>query len=280
MTTAPLNIAPRRPPPPSPHTTDPRGLTRASPPLPQDIYHQAEGGEHLGGRLRHPATPSATAASSSTPPMAAPRRSAALLWCEGEPAQGGDHQRDALQVAFGTGAGGRQGEGVIIGDNGRVPRRRHHGRSCRATPEHTVSIQFNPFDDYYEPDGNPTKPATNEFSGGHPFGNGSHGLVLYNWAKTGEEALTDCLPTAPRPTSTARPPAGSRRPPVPGTKPEVATILRTNCGGSLNLGQPSAPARAATPSSRRPHRQARERRRLERLVRHLPRGLARGRAVL
>ena len=154
------------------------------------------------------------------------------------------------QVAFGTGAGGSaQGQkAVIIGDNGRVLFTGDGGNTWeklpRVTPEHLVSIQFNPFDDfYYEPDGNPTgSPQTNEFSGGMhlPFGNGiATGSVLYNWAKTGEEALTDCLPDGAAPNVDGSAAGRFTATPVQYrcTKPEVATILRTNCGGSLNLGQ-------------------------------------------
>ena len=252
MTTAPLNVrVSRRPPPPPPHTH--HRPTRPHPRLPrhhpQDIYCIKQKEENVweddsdihcyavgdGGVIRYTSNGGASPWRTLFSGVKENLRKVVII------------NEMHSQVAFGTGAGGSaQGQAVIIGDNGRVLFTGDGGNTWeklpRVTPEHLVSIQFNPFDDfYYEPDGNPTgSPQTNEFSGGMhlPFGNGiATGSVLYNWAKTGEEALTDCLPdgAAPNVDGSA---AGRFGDPVQYrcTKPEVATIL-PNRGGSLNLGQ-------------------------------------------
>ena len=134
----------------------------------------------------------------------------------------------------GFGPGGANGGEyvVVVGDNGRVLYSNDGGNVWqkleRVTPEHLVSIQFNAFDDFYYADGgDDLTTEANLFEAPDagqalPFGNGiATGSIMYDWmSKKG-----DCGIASPNTGTGAQRVYDCR-------KPEISTVLRTNCGGT------------------------------------------------
>lgn len=146
----------------------------------------------------------------------------------------------------GFGAGGRNAgqQACVVGDNGRVLHTMDGGNTweklSRVTPEHLVSIQFNAFDDFaYRTSLEKVTSDYRYFDQADelalPFGNGiAVGSVLYDYT----QLEGGCGLGAPNSGF-----EGARL--FECRKPELSSVLRTNCGSTLVSGQWRCKSRCA-----------------------------------